>query len=381
MNEIAFTYERERMFPGFDGTLCKICPQIIRTEGDTAFLYYQMLLLTGIDVGKGSYVLKSVDGGKSFGEPQKLNAYEAVVDGVREVFAGSLMFYSRYHKRIVSIGAIQYFESDKYAKGWKDNQCIASFRYAFVDPQTGMYCSELMPFDFPFPTSGGIPFGQPIEYEDGSFLISFYYTPEGKRKDSVVTARCTLEGDTLRFLAFGEPLEDGSRARGLDEPSVALFNGKYYMTIRCDETGLYATSDDGLHFDTPREWCFEDGTPIGNYNTQQRWVRYKGGLHLVYTRRGAHNDHVFRHRAPLFMARFDEARGCLIRDSEVILVPEMGARLGNFTVTDVSAQEFWVVTAEWMQNYKGKDWRFCKQFGSDNAIWRAKVRFEEEGEA
>jgi hypothetical protein len=30
-----------------------------------------------------------------------------------------------------------------------------------------------------------------------------------------------------------------------------------------------------------------------------------------------------------------------------------------------------------MQNYKGKDWRYCKQFGSDNAIWRAKVRFEE----
>ena len=376
MKEISFAYERERMFAGFDGTLCKICPQIICAEGDTAFLYYQMLLLTGIDVCKGYYVAKSTDGGKTFGEPQPLNSYEAMVDGVRESFAGTLMFYSHYHKKIISIGAIQYYESDKYAKGWKESQCIASFRYAFIDPVTGMYCSEFMPFDFPLPTSGGIPFGQPIQYEDGSFLISFYYTPEGKRKDRVVTARCTLEGDTLQFLEFGEPLEDDTRTRGLHEPSVARFGDTYYMTIRCDETGLWATSKDGLHYDTPREWTWEDGTPIGNYNTQQRWVRYKDGLFLVYTRRGAHNDHVFRHRAPLFMARFDEERGVLLRDTEVILVPELGARLGNFTVTDVSENAFWVVTAEWMQNYKGKDWQFCKRFGSDNAIWRARVLFE-----
>ncbi len=376
MKELSCIFSREKIFPGFDGVTCKICPQIIRTEGNNAFLYYSMLLLTGIDVVKGGYVAKSEDGGKTFGEPQKLNSYEAMVDGVREVFSGTLMFYSRYHKRIISIGAIQYYESDKYAKGWKNNQCIASYRYAFVDPETGMYCSDLKPFDFPFPTSGAIPFGQVIECEDGSFLISFYYTPEGKRKDSVVTARCTLEGDELRFLEFGEPLEDDTRARGLDEPSVALLNGKYYMTIRCDETGLWATSDDGLHFDTPREWCWENGEPIGNYNTQQRWIRHKDGLYLAYTRRGAHNDHVFRHRAPMFMARFDEDRGCLLRDTEVILVPELGARLGNFTVTDVSENEFWLVTAEWMQNYKGKDHTFCQSFGSDNSIWRARILFD-----
>lgn len=376
MKELSFSYSRERMYPGFDGVTCKICPQIIRTEGDTAFLYYTMLLLTGIDVGKGGFVRKSTDGGKTFGEAQPLNSYDEWVNGIREAFAGSLTFYSRYHKRMIAIGTVQYFASDKYALGWKENQQVSKLCYAFLDPETGMYCSDLTPFDFPFPLTGGVPFGQPIEYEDGSFLVSFYYTPEGKHKDSVVSARCTLEGDTLRFLEFGEPLEDDTRARGLDEPSIAKLGDKYYMTIRCDETGLYATSDDGLHFDTPREWCFEDGTPIGNYNTQQRWIRHRDGLYLAYTRRGAHNDHVFRHRAPMFMARFDEDRGCLLRDTEVILVPEMGARLGNFTVTDVSENEFWLVTAEWMQNYKGKDHTFCQSFGSDNAIWRARIRFD-----
>ena len=375
MKDISFTYERERMFPGFDGTLCKICPQIIRTEGDTAFLYYQMLLLTGIDVDKGSFVRKSTDGGKTFGEPRRLNSYDATVNGIREAFWGTLSFYSRYHKRMIAVGTIQYFASDKYPLGWKENQSISTVSYAFLDPETGTYCSKPFPVDFPFPNTSCCPFGQILEHEDGSFLLSFYYTPTKNNKTSIVTARCTLEGDRLRVLEVGEPLVDDTRARGLAEPSVARLGGKYYMTIRCDETGLFSVSDDGLHFGEMHEWCWEDDTPIGNYNTQQRWIRHADGLYLAYTRRGAHNDHVFRHRAPLFMARFDEERGCLLRDTEVILVPEMGARLGNFTVTDVTDQEFWLLTAEWMQSIRGKDHTYCQSFGSDNAIWRARILF------
>ena len=53
----------------------------------------------------------------------------------------------------------------------------------------------------------------------------------------------------------------------------------------------------------------------------------------------------------------------------------MGARLGNFGVTDVSESEAWVSVAEWMQcNATGPDqWKTCMQYGSDNAIWRTRV--------
>lgn len=74
--------------------------------------------------------------------------------------------------------------------------------------------------------------------------------------------------------------------------------------------------------------------------------------------------------APIFMARFDPENLCLVKATEVILVPELGARLGNFTVTDISDREIWLLTAEWMQPIG------CEKYGSDNSVWIAKLRFE-----
>ena len=71
-------------------------------------------------------------------------------------------------------------------------------------------------------------------------------------------------------------------------------------------------------------------------------------VYLVYTRCGAGNDHIVRHRAPLFIAQVDMDRLCVIRDTERVLVPERGARLGNFGVTTISENETWVTVAEWM---------------------------------
>lgn len=121
-------------------------------------------------------------------------------------------------------------------------------------------------------------------------------------------------------------------------------------------------------------WRFDDGKELENYNTQQHWVTHRDGLFLVYTRRGATNDHVFRHRAPLFMAQVDPQRLCVIRSTERILVPERGARLGNFGVTEVNAQETWVTVAEWMQTWPpniiippGN------QYGADNSVYAARI--------
>ena len=133
-------------------------------------------------------------------------------------------------------------------------------------------------------------------------------------------------------------------------------------------------SENGLDYSEPEPWKWDNGSILENYNTMQRWIRHKDGLYLAYTRKGANNDHVFRHRAPIFMARLDEERRCLVKDTEVILVPELGARLGNFTVTEVSENEFWLLTAEWMQPVG------CERYGSDNAIWIAKIKFEEKGD-
>jgi len=139
------------------------------------------------------------------------------------------------------------------------------------------------------------------------------------------------------------------------------------LTLRNDVRGYVAAGEDGLHFCEPRPWTFDDGSDLGNYNTQQHWVTHSDALFLVYTRRGADNDHVFRHRAPLFMAQVDPERLCVLRDTERVLVPERGARLGNFGVCDVDERETWVVVTEWMQPVG------CEQYGSDNSVYVARI--------
>jgi hypothetical protein len=166
--------------------------------------------------------------------------------------------------------------------------------------------------------------------------------------------------------------------RGLYEPSVTQFSDRFFLTMRNDDHGYVSVSDDGLNYSEPKRWTFDDGSDLGNYNTQQHWVSHSDALFLVYTRRGANNDHVFRHRAPLFIARVDPDKLTIIRDSEQVLVPEKGARLGNFGVTEVSPNETWVTVTEWMQapgpNYH--DPTPLIERGADNRIWVAKLKWK-----
>lgn len=163
--------------------------------------------------------------------------------------------------------------------------------------------------------------------------------------------------------------------RGIVEPSLAKLGGKYYIALRSDEIGMYAVSDNGFDFCKPKPYVWDDGSVLENYNTQQHFMIHKDGLFLAYTRKGAHNDHVFRHRAPIFMTRFDEDRECLIKSDEVILVPELGARLGNFCAI-AHENEAWLVTAEWMQSW-GEKLGICEKYGSNNSFWLARVYFKD----
>ncbi len=165
----------------------------------------------------------------------------------------------------------------------------------------------------------------------------------------MTVVRCAFDGETLRYLAHGDELRIDDATRGIGEPSLAHWNGRFFLTIRHNEQGYVTRGSDGQHFESLQEWRFDDHTPLGSYNTQTHWVVHSSGLFLVYTRRGANNDHVFRHRAPLFMAQVDPERLRVIRSTEQILVPERGARLGNFGVTSISPEETWVTVAEWMQ--------------------------------
>ncbi|MDX1284853.1 MAG: hypothetical protein R3182_07575, partial [Draconibacterium sp.] len=209
---------------------------------------------------------------------------------------------------------------------------------------------------------------QRYDLEDGTILLPVYFRPPGKNS-RVTVCKCSFDGEELKYLTHGSELELDNDTRGLGEPSLTRFKGEYFLTIRNDERGFVAKSTDGLHFEDYIPWKFDDGTELGSYNTQQHWVTHSDALFLVYTRRGANNDHVFRHRAPLFMAQVDSERLCVIRETEQILVPERGARLGNFGVCDVSPHETWVTVSEWMQPHG------VEKYGSDGSVFVARIKW------
>jgi hypothetical protein len=110
-------------------------------------------------------------------------------------------------------------------------------------------------------------------------------------------------------------------------------------------------------------WAWDNGEPLTMSTTQQHWLTHSDALFLVYTRRDSSNINVMRWRSPLWMARVDTKRLCLLRDTEQIVLPLVGdgvkapdevALMGNFHTTNVNADQSWVTVGEWMPKHEAK---------------------------
>jgi hypothetical protein len=180
---------------------------------------------------------------------------------------------------------------------------------------------------------------------DNTLLVPLYFGRDAHGPWSVTVAECSFDGQQVKYLRHGDVLEKNVE-RGLVEPSIVAYDNRYFLTIRNDERGYVSVSDDGLHWSPIKPWTFDDGEELGSYNTQQHWLAHSDGLFLVYTRRGAMNDHMFRHRAPLFIARVDANRLQVLRNSEGVLIPERGGELGNFGAAAIDESQSWVTVSE-----------------------------------
>jgi len=198
---------------------------------------------------------------------------------------------------------------------------------------------------------------QRVDLPSGEILLPVRYRREAKDATDYTTivTRCKFDGKTLTYLEHGSELHH-TNGRGFGEPSLVKFRQKYYLTIRNEAAGYATVGDDGLNYAKPIQWTYDDGKQVPTYNTQQHWVAKEGfGLYLVYTRRAEDNNHIFRHRAPLYIAQVDTEKLCLIRSTEQVLIPHDHADLGNFGVAVVSPTETWVVAAEGLQLGKRKN--------------------------
>ena len=196
---------------------------------------------------------------------------------------------------------------------------------------------------------------QRVLLDGGDVLIPFTFGPMGRKHRSVTSVRCGFDGERLQVKQTGSELTN-TRGRGLLEPSLVQYDGRFFVTIRAEDgRGYVSSSTDGLDWQQETAWAWEDGTPLGMSTTQQHWLPHADGLHLVYTRRDAGNQKVFRWRAPVYMARVDLNTMRLQRDTERVVLPLLGdaagdpghvARMGNFHPLNVTAEEAWVTAGE-----------------------------------
>lgn len=346
-------------------------------------------LKSGSDVYHDLYEVISQNMGEAWSEPQIIpslkvykagNGYRSMADMWPQWHSGA--------KKVLSIGTSPYYSDDKTHDSWKNE-----VTYAIYDPKTAKWDSPKT-FILPerdhqgrllmAPAAGS---AQWLELSNGDILLPVFYfkiTDEQAsmanretfsvsnlmKSDDVgfatIVVLCSFDGETLSYKKHGDEITL-NQGRGIYEPSISFFKEEYFLTMRSDKSAYVAKSNDGLHFTPIEEWSFDDGSILGSYNTQQHWVSHSNRLFLVYTRRGANNDMVFRHRAPLFMAQVDPEKLQVIRSTERIIVPNRGVALGNFGTTDVNEYETWITVAEYMRGEENVE--------ADNSVFAARIQW------
>lgn len=152
----------------------------------------------------------------------------------------------------------------------KENRRSHDTAYTIFDPETNRWTpwrtiSNIPDLeDFYMLNPGCI---QWVVKADGTILLPIGINKPGTGDSYVTVFECSFDGSTLSYMRHGEELTVKG-GRGLGEPSLAFFNGTYYLTLRNDERGYVTTSKDCFHWTPLQPWRFDDGHELGSYNTQ-----------------------------------------------------------------------------------------------------------------
>jgi len=306
----------------------------------------------------------SADLGVSWTEPVVIEALDrhpvAEHEGLQ---AGVCDVVPQYHaptNTLLAMGHVVFYRGPKFARGDQ----LARFPVYTVRDKDGNW-SERKVLKWDDPRGGSIysnNCGQRVVMPNGDIIMSMTFGPKPTNR-MVAGVRCTFDGKELKIAEVGPALKNNVR-RGLLEPSVTRFDGKFYLTLRAeDDRGYVAVSDEGLLYQRKTAWAWDDGQPLDMSTTQQHWLTHSDGLFLVYTRKDPTNTGVIRWRAPLWVAQVDPERLCLIRETEQVVLPLLGdgvdepdnvALMGNFNVTNASPAESWVTVGEWLPKQSAK---------------------------
>jgi len=363
--DLVASIEREvlrRNRDGSEGTTwfhpraCMVPPAGDSAAAPEAFLCLQPI--GGSDYFGPEHASRSADLGRTWTDPAPIPPLGRIpVPGHPGLEAGVCDVVPQYHPptdTVLAMGHVVFYRGPRFSK--KDQ--LSRYPVYAVRSRDGAW-SERRVLEWDDPRGSFIytnNCGQRHVLPDGDVLMSFTFGPRSSGR-MVAGVRCAFDGETLHLAEVGPPLQN-DHGRGLLEPSVTEFGGRYYLTIRAEDGhGYVSVSDDGLRYAPKRAWAWDDGEPLAMSTTQQHWLRHSDALYLVYTRRDERNVNVMRWRSPLWMARVDPEKLHLLRDTERVVLPLLGdgvnepdavPRMGNFHTTAASPHESWVTVADWV---------------------------------
>ncbi len=320
--------------------------------GPTAFMTLQTI--AGSDYFGPVHWMTSTDLGRTWSEPAPVPPLGRVKlsDGSEEGVCDVVPEWHPASKTVLALGHNVFYSGPTFSTNqpprwpvyavWRNGQWGPRRKLEWADPR-GAYIY-----------SNGS--GQRVVLPSGDILLALRYTDAKTKPRSVSSVICSFDGDTLAVNRVGEQISH-DQGRGLLEPSLVAYRGRFFLTMRAeDNRGYVAASDDGLHWTPKRPWTWDDGQPLTLSTTQQHWLAHSDALWLVYTRKDDSNTNVIRWRSPLWMAQVDTERLCLRRDTERVVLPLVGdgvndpdrvALMGNFHTTNASPAESWVTVGEW----------------------------------
>ena len=380
--DLGYDVELSTITSGWDGQKCwahsragAIPPHATGNPSDLPIVVMttQKLRITGSDIFDGLHDFRTDNLGATWVGPVAHASLDRRPMG-GNIEAAPCDFTPQWHvrtARLLGTGKTFWYRDDEHFRGPPSDAV-----YSVYDPATRAWSawSRIDLPDLPQFENCSAGCAQRYDLPNGDVLLPVYFRPTPTDVHHRVTVvRCRFDGTTLSYAAHGDEIQipdEDEQHRGLAEPSLTRFRNRFYLTLRSDHRGYIVTSRDAVSFTKPKQWRFDDGEELGSYNTQQHWVTHSDGLFLTYTRRNADNDHIFRHRAPIFMARVDHEELVVIRETERIVIPETGTRMGNFGIVAVSPAESWIITTEWMQPHHPALWT---KYGTDNRIFCARI--------
>ena len=364
---VDFTANIRRFDTNFKGEngYCYVQSRMAFSPNGKGVFTCSSLALNGMDVYSGLFYSLSNDFGKTWGNFQSsatIKRYKNP-DNTEQMFLDASPVYHKKANKFIIFGASLSYTGKKHNA---NHEVVYS---VFDESANDFKNQKILKLPYKICSAGCV---QVHIEDDGTILLPVSVRNNPKELGSVVVAKCSFDGEEIKVLEIGKKITHDVR-RGLYEPSIIKSGNVYFLSLRNDKTGFLARSSDGLNYAEKVALRFDDGALVGDYNTQTHWLENAGKIYLVYTRSGANNDHVFRHRAPLFIAEVDKQTLLVKRSTERAITENRGARMGNFGCINIQPKRWAVVTSEWMQGKGG--WRGVMKYGANNSIYMTEIKF------